>query len=204
MTEFSKLDPETRCYALVGKFFSEWAFMETRINRAIAKSLGLEGVQEAIVCSNIEFGKKIYILRSSLKQSVVSGRDKIDNYDKMLRNISKLSEVRNRFAHHAFGPSEDKKGVVFYVTSARSELKLNTEAWGVGDFENKFSELNEYYDGLEDMIKNINSSKLVSALMNSKASGWDFGAPSSLFGLSLGSLLLDENNELSNDDDGHQ
>jgi len=44
--DFNQLEPETRCFAMIGRFLGEWAFMESELNQAIGKALGLDLAQE--------------------------------------------------------------------------------------------------------------------------------------------------------------
>jgi hypothetical protein len=49
MTDFKDLDPETRCYALVGQFLRAWSAMELSLRDAIGAALDIEVVKLQII-----------------------------------------------------------------------------------------------------------------------------------------------------------
>jgi hypothetical protein len=64
MTEFQDLDPETRAFAMVGQFLQSYAKMEEALHDAIGTALSIDPIKMKILAVNIEFSKKIHILRT--------------------------------------------------------------------------------------------------------------------------------------------
>jgi hypothetical protein len=56
MTNLS--DPDTRCYALVGRFLQAWSAMELSLRDAIGAALSIEVIKLQIICSNMRFRDK--------------------------------------------------------------------------------------------------------------------------------------------------
>jgi hypothetical protein len=64
MKDFTSLDPDTRCYALVGRFLSEFAELETCLNMALQAAMKLHDLIRFILCANITLRDKVSILRA--------------------------------------------------------------------------------------------------------------------------------------------
>ena len=184
MTDFHKLDSDTRAIALVGRFLQSWAFMEEGLHAAIAKALNLNQLQRYIVTANIQLRDKIHILRTLLHYIPINPPSDIERFDKMLEDIAKYSSKRNMMAHNAFGPSENGTAVQFILTQAKGKLEFPPSVWGAKEFGAAFSKINDFTNGLEELQNKITSAKVTEALM--KALQEPIPAPS---GLGLASLL---------------
>jgi hypothetical protein len=64
MADFKNLDPETRAFAMVGQFLQTYAKMEEALHDAIGTALSIDPIKMKILAVNIEFSKKIQILRT--------------------------------------------------------------------------------------------------------------------------------------------
>jgi hypothetical protein len=62
MADFQKLDPETRCFALVGQFLQAWSSMEFCLHTAIGAALNIETTKLQILCANMRFRGKTNIM----------------------------------------------------------------------------------------------------------------------------------------------
>src|ERR1700688_3033788 len=112
MSDFKDLDPNIRCYALVGQFLQAWSAMELSLRDAIGAALNIEAIKLQIICSNLGFRDKINILRTLIDVSTWPEDDKVRAKSK-LRKVSNHSGKRNMIAHAPFGPDATKTGVEF-------------------------------------------------------------------------------------------
>jgi hypothetical protein len=129
MTEFESLDPKTRCYALVGQFLQAWSVMESSLHKAIGAALAIEATKLQILCANIEFGAKIYILRTLIDAAANFPKDEKPKLQATLQGLAEYAKIRNMIAHHPFQPDESKTGVEFLVVKARGKFGLPKEVW---------------------------------------------------------------------------
>lgn len=102
---------------LVGRFMYNFALLEAAVDSAIGNLLRIRSLQNQILVRNIDFSRKIYILKSAVSLS-----GKKDEKVRLLNKIAKVSETRNEIAHNVFGP--EKGGIRFLTVAARSELKF--------------------------------------------------------------------------------
>jgi hypothetical protein len=187
MTDFKTLDPETRAYALVGKFLSDWAYMEYKINDAIGKALGLDAMQEVMVTSNIQFRDKIHILRTAIHHTIIRPVSERDRLKSVLTKISEYSTTRNMMAHTAFVATPLGE-VCFFVTKARGEVKMPEETWDIPKFEEAYLTLANYTEEAKTIISRIETASLVKALI--RAPQTELGlTKGGLFGLGFSGLL---------------
>lgn len=106
-----------RVCLLVGRYMHHFALLESGIDTAVGKLLSIDTLQNQIVVRNIEFSRKIYILKSA-----VSLKTKQVEKVALLNKVMKAAEIRNVVAHNVFGP--DRGGIRFLTVAARSELKF--------------------------------------------------------------------------------
>jgi hypothetical protein len=150
--DVSKLDPETRCFALVGQFMQAWALMESSLHNAIGAALSIEITSLKILCANIEFGAKIYILRTLIDVSPIFPKEEKGKLQTTLRELAEYAKLRNMVAHNPFQPDESKKGVEFLVVKARGKYEVPKEVWPDDRFRNEGATIGQYrslLDGLE-------------------------------------------------------
>jgi hypothetical protein len=129
MADFEDLDPETRCFALVGRFLHAWAVMEDSLHRAIGAALAIEVPKLQILCANMEFGAKIYTMRTLIDASPDLQKEDKKEFQKTLSKLAEYAQIRNMIAHNQFQPDESKKGVEFLVIKARGKFELPKEVW---------------------------------------------------------------------------
>lgn len=152
MADFEELDPTTRCFALVGQFLQAWSVMEGSLHSAIGAALAIEETKLQILCANIEFGAKIYILRTLIDAAPDLGEDK-GNLQSSLRSLAEYAKVRNMIAHHPFQPDELKKGVEFLVVKARGKFELPKEVWLGERFRTEGEQVSQYRTLLDRIVK---------------------------------------------------
>lgn len=137
---FRILPPELRAMALAGHYLQSFAIMETAINHAIGKGLNLTSLQETIVCKNVSFRDKTYILRTLISMAPI-GPKSSKNYQSLMDAVTSFSTDRNMVAHDLFGPDESGEGIEFFVSKAKKELKFPKTVWSVDQTEEKSEEL---------------------------------------------------------------
>jgi hypothetical protein len=134
MPDYASLDPETRCYALVGQYLYRITLLETCINAAIQTAIRVTDLMRFILCANITIRVKIAILRSLLSASNLTDSER-QHYDSVLINISDdVLSNRNMIAHEQFRPDREGIGVEFLRVKSKKDLSLPSEVWLVPDF----------------------------------------------------------------------
>lgn len=159
MTDFKDLDPETRCYALVGQFLQAWSAMELSLREVIGAALKIESVQLQIIYANLGFRDKTTILRTLIDVSPMLGNEKAGAKLK-LRKLSKHSAKRNMIAHDRFGPDESKTGVEFFTVRASGTFEIPKVIWKPKQFEQEISLLCAYRAFLNDLEKRFKEKPL--------------------------------------------
>src|ERR1700730_15211985 len=132
--DLKNLIPEIRCFALVGEFLQLWATMENALHDAIGTALEVEQTRLQILCENIEFSAKIYILRTLIDIAKAFPQRNKKSLQKELKALAEYSKLRNMIAHHQFEPHTDSKGVRFFVVKARGTFEIPQEIWAPSRF----------------------------------------------------------------------
>jgi hypothetical protein len=151
MADFQDLDPETRCFALVGQFMQAWAVMESSLHNAIGAALRVEITGLKILCANIEFGAKLYILRTLIDVSPIFPKEEKRKLQATLRELAEYAKLRNMIAHNPFQPDESKKGVEFLAVKARGKYELPKEVWLDEQFRNEGATIDQYRSLLDGL-----------------------------------------------------
>ena len=134
MVRFQSLDPETRAFALVGRFLQTWASMEWAIGTAIATPLQVNKMTEYILVRNLSFTNKINVLKCLCQISHLSDSDKKQTED-LLNAILGMVNYRNTIAHDLFKPSGKNDGVEFMTMRARGKISFPDADWSAAQFE---------------------------------------------------------------------
>jgi|SRR5579871_1234643 len=183
MTDFHALDPQTRSVALVGTFLQRWSWLESAINRAIAKSLDLSTLQSAVATSNIQLRDKIHILRTIVNMSISDLLGAKTKADKTLRKIGKLASTRNMMAHNGFAASDDGMGVKFYVTNAKGTFEIPDIVWSIEKFETECAHILRLTDGVNEIAGLLKTSPLLKKLGEKSPQPMTIPMPSGFLGL---------------------
>jgi hypothetical protein len=99
MTEFQDLDPETRAFAMVGQFLQTYAKMEEALDDPIGTALSIDPIKMKILAVNIEFSKKIKILRTLIDISESFTDDERTDKKSKCKKMITFAENRNIVAH---------------------------------------------------------------------------------------------------------
>lgn len=176
MTDFNLLEQNLRTWALVGRFFQEWAFVESKLGNVISKGLNLQPMQSAILEANVMFKAKIDIARTLVGVSAIHQEERRKSYTDTLEKIARFyANKRNLVAHNPFVPSEDGKRVRIYRTMAKGDLQFPKIEWSVEDFNRYFAKMDGFYRKLEALEGDVGQSALVDALMG--RGGLGLGTP---------------------------
>jgi hypothetical protein len=124
--------------------------MENSVHSAIGAALAIEAAKLNILCANIEFGNKIYILRTLI--DISSGFDNKKDLQKTLVALAEYAKVRNMIAHHQFEHAPSSDGVRFVVVKARGKYDEPEEIWSPDRFKTERDEVARYQSVL-DRIK---------------------------------------------------
>jgi hypothetical protein len=144
------LPPTTRCYALVGAYMSTFALMESALETATNRILGLEGLKWVVLSRNMGFIEKVRTFRVLANMFYLLPEDR-NRYDGVAKRLTKAGEERNIIAHCPFGPSDDGDGVVFLTVSASSKLDFPKTDWSIDDFDHAFGRLDSLGNELNQL-----------------------------------------------------
>jgi hypothetical protein len=123
--------PLERADLLVGRFFRYFGAIEVELNDAIRKLFELTPANAETVCANIDFFRKLHIVRSALTDQDATGEHK----EKIKKLFSRIADINNRrlVAAHANFESNDSDGVVFHRVTATTGLQRNRLVWTESD-----------------------------------------------------------------------
>ena len=159
MTDFTSLDPDTRCYALVGQFLQAWSAMELSLRDAIGAALRIEVAKLQIICSNLRFRDKTNILRTLIDISSQPD-DQKDQAKKELKKLEDHSGIRNMIAHDPFGPDPTKTGVEFFTVRAKGKFETPNIVRSPEQFAQEISVLGEYTKVIDDIRRRFEEQPL--------------------------------------------
>jgi hypothetical protein len=129
MAVFQDLDPETRAFAMVGQFLQTYAKMEEALHDAIGIALSIEPIKMKILAVNIEFSKKVQILRTLIDISESFTDEERKTAKSECKKMITFAENRNIVAHTYFGPDCSNKGVEFKTVKASGEFSADGKIW---------------------------------------------------------------------------
>jgi hypothetical protein len=152
MVDFEELDPQTRCFALVGQFLQAWSLMENSLHNAIGAALAIETIKLQILCANMRFRDKTNILGTLINVVNFLSVEEKTQIQKRLRDLADYSPARNMMAHDAFYPDESKEGVEFLVVKAKGG-KFDTPAvvWNADRFQSEGAKVDQYRRFLDEV-----------------------------------------------------
>jgi len=144
-----------RADLLVGRFFRLFGAIETELNEAIRKLFELTPDSAEMVCANIDFVRKIKIVRSALadqdKDERLRHKKKIEA---VFSEILRINNDRLIAAHASFKPNEND-GVVFYRVTADKDLKRTSPTWTEKYCEKLFSDMEDIRGELQVLAQSI-------------------------------------------------
>lgn len=151
MIDFTKLEHETRCYALVGYFLKRWSLMETALESCLKAALRTSDDALHILCRHLNFVGKVYILRCVLQSTVPDQLPDKSTFTALLVEIEKVAPDRNLLAHSPFEHDSGDDGVVFVEIKARAKYTNEKPSWSIKKFCEKFSDLDRFTERLASL-----------------------------------------------------
>jgi len=146
-----------KAFRLIGEFMFHWASLESKLNQTVSTILNMSALEGAILTANITLRDKIALVRTFLNLYGTAGEVEVKALDKILIEISDLSNDRNIVAHNMFAP--EREGVKFYITKAKGKLSLPKTIWSDSDFDKKLDRMNRLETGLDAVIAAIQGNK---------------------------------------------
>jgi hypothetical protein len=143
-TDLQKLDPVTRCFALVGWFLHAWASMESSLHGAIGEALVIEPRKLQILCANMRFRDKLNVLATLIDVAPDFQTDEKRGFRKKINELAELSAHRNMMVHNPFGPDGAQKGVEFLRVKAKGKFELPNEVWDEARFDAGVTDVHHY------------------------------------------------------------
>lgn len=148
---FEHLDPDTRCFALVGQFLKAWSSMENALQEAIGAAFGIQSDRLIILAANLGFRDKTNILMTMVDVVPnLSIEEKAIKRNK-LRQIAEYSANRNMLAHDMFQPDELGEGVEFLTVKAKGKYALPNVVWKPSQFKEACEEIDQFRDFIFDV-----------------------------------------------------
>jgi hypothetical protein len=151
MTDIQDLDPETRAFAMVGQFLQAYAKMEETLHNAIGAALSIDPIKMKILAVNIEFSKKIQILRTLIDISESFTDDQRKTTKSECRKMITFAENRNIVAHTYFGPDKTNKGVEFKTVKASGDFSMTGKVWLDEQFRHEIAQVADFEKLLGDI-----------------------------------------------------
>ena len=148
MSDFKELDPNIRCFALVGQFLQAWSAMELALRDAIGAALNINPIQLQILSANIRFRDKTDVLRTLVDVSPFP-EDEKRRAKARIRKLGGHASKRNMIAHEPFAADPESKGVKFLTVKARGDFQTPDIIWSVHKFTEEGRALGSYKQFLE-------------------------------------------------------
>jgi hypothetical protein len=138
----SDREPLSVACELVGRFQHHFARIDQGMDEAITKVFDLDDGAAAILLANIDFMKKVDILRSVIAlQFSVADKEAADRLLKKIKGIN--NPDRQTVIHSTFEP-HGTDSVKFRRVTAKGKLSIQEPIWTKADFERRCAEM----DGL--------------------------------------------------------
>jgi hypothetical protein len=141
-----------RADVLVGRFFRLFGAIELELNEAIRKLFELSNDSAETICANLEFFKKVNIVRSALSDQDKEGKRK--EIDKLFGCITRMNDHRILAAHASFEASGND-GVVFSRSIAKTGLQRTSPTWTEEDCAKMFTEMKDIRKELHVLAQSI-------------------------------------------------
>lgn len=137
---------------LVGRFQFHFSQIEAAINLGIAKVLDLNDDARDIVCANLDFVKKLNIIKAAVTRQFV---DKDGSLGSLLDRAAGINNPdRQTVIHSTFEPHGD--GVRFIrVITREGKFSRQTHDWDQGRFTNVFRRMETIASELERLVAEL-------------------------------------------------
>jgi len=158
LDDYNKLDNETLCFTLIGRFMFHWSVLETAVDQALGNALGLSYMQMTVLSDHIKFMEKLRILTGAVTLATFDAAQR-KRYHATVDSLLPLYRDRNIVAHHQFGPLPDKRGVTFFTRQTKKTVTLNEEFWAEDDCVARFNRLSKAAQAIRELSKSLEKDK---------------------------------------------
>jgi hypothetical protein len=140
----------------VGRFNYYFGRLEERLNAAITKLFKLDEVSADILTANIDFAKKVNIVRSAAAAQNASRAEKwlTKEINEAFSGVLGKNMDRQIVAHSTF-EAHSSGGVAFERLVAREKLVRNQIVWTEQQFEQHFERMQSLERKLESVLRHI-------------------------------------------------
>jgi hypothetical protein len=144
-------DPFSIACELVGRYQYHFSKIEGQLDRGVAKVLDLKDGADDIVCANLDFAKKLNIIRSAVALQFTDTTGKLSG---LLNRVSGVNNPdRQTVIHSTFEPSDG--GVRFSRLIARDELQRINQDWDEPRFTQAFRNMQELTEELGKVVADL-------------------------------------------------
>lgn len=154
MSEDSGILNDAIAFRLIGEFLYHFSYLESEIDKGIAKILSIESGYMEIIASNVDFSRKVNIIRSAeVHQSELPNDERRKILNNTFNNILRLNDQRKIVAHCRFSALPD--GVRFHRSIAAKTLKVEDIEWSVSNFEKTYAEIKDVAERIRFIVSTI-------------------------------------------------
>ena len=149
----AELEPIDRACLLVGRFLLHFSGIEAGLNDALRKLFELTPDSADTVCANIDFFKKVHIVRSALTDQ---NKDEAhqETIKQLFGKIAAINELRTIVAHANF-EANGTDGVKFTRPMAKTGLQRTTPIWTEAYCADKFEKMTSLSRELHFLVQTI-------------------------------------------------
>jgi hypothetical protein len=155
MTEglIEKHTPTDQACLLVGRFLFHFSDIEAELNDALRKLFELHPDSADTVCANIDFFRKVHIVRSALTDQDVDGAQ-AQQIKAMFAKVGYFNDHRLVVAHAPFEANGDD-GIKFKRTLAKTGLSREAPVWTAGYCARLYTEMVALKTDLHMMVQSV-------------------------------------------------
>jgi hypothetical protein len=141
MPNDASLDPDTRCWALIGQFLQRWAALESAMHLCIQTTFKLSPTATQIICANMKVQDKLNVLRTVVSLVPFPLEQTRAKNVSMLRRVGRVAGRRNMIAHTPFRPYQKGAGVEFLHIEAKGTYDSTGVIWPEQIFKREFDSI---------------------------------------------------------------
>jgi hypothetical protein len=137
---------------LVGRFQYHFSHIDQQLDAGIAKVFSLNEGATSVLVANIDFVKKVNIIRSMV---ALQFNDKDGSLAKLMQDIAGINEPhRQTIIHSTFEPC-GTDSVKFRRFVAKKKLQINEPVWTTEQFNNKFKLMERLATELKQLVNDL-------------------------------------------------
>lgn len=141
-------------FAMIGRFLWHFSKIEDALDRGIQRMFELHEAPSRVIVANIDYSRKISILRSAIiEQSGSNKRKELKDLINPLKLAMEANNDRIIVAHCSFTPV--LSGIKFTRVVAKDGLSIVEIEWSFDQFSEKFARMDRIALELENMVQGI-------------------------------------------------